>query len=502
MHAMFEYIHQSVNVTSVLVFFAVFLVVHYITKKTAGVPPCPTPVLPFLGNLLHLLVNTDALEYFRRLRDKYGDVFSLYMGSQLIIVINGYTTIKEALVQNGRVFSNRPKNFLTEMLTGDYGILCTSGEKWKEHRRFAMNALQELGFGRSSFEQNIIEEAKELINIIEEQNCRPFQMKGIVNTCVSNIISQIVFGKRFKHTDTNFMKFLNKLDEAARLVANTSVLVNCFPFLQYLPGDPMKMRLLQRYQREFDIWYEEMLNEHKNTYKEGEARDYIDFYISEARRRENSGTPSTFTDTQLYTVIRDLFGGGSETSATSIIWALLHFLHFPEIQRNCFDELDRVIGRDRSPSLKDKDHMPYLEATILEVLRVYPVIPLPMPHAVSQDVLFHGYHIPQGTTIIVNLDSVLRDPVIFKDPEKFRPERYLDVDGRLNKPLEHIAFSLGRRFCPGESVARMELFLFLAALIQNFEFLPVEGKQLPELKGILGITLSPAPFLIRAIKRV
>ncbi|KAL3858774.1 hypothetical protein ACJMK2_009027 [Sinanodonta woodiana] len=498
---MFLDILQSVNVTSALVFFVVLLVVYYITKKTDGIPPCPTPVLPVLGNLIHLLVNNDALDYFRKLRDKYGDVFSLYMGSQFIIVINGYTTIKEALVQNGRVFSNRPKNYLTEVLTGDYGILCTSGKKWKEHRRFAMNALQELGFGRSSFEQNIMEEAKELINIIEEQNGRPFQMKGIVNTCVSNIISQIVFGKRFKHTDANFMKFLNKLDEAAKLVANTSVLVNCFPFLQYLPGDPMKFRLLQKYQREFDEWYEEILDEHKMTYKEGQPRDYIDFYIAEARRRDASGIPSTFTDTQLFTVIRDLFGGGSETSATSIIWALLHFLHFPEIQRKCFEELDRVVGRDRLPSLKDKENMPYLEATILEVLRVYPVIPLPMPHAVSQDVIFHGYYIPQGTTVIVNLDSVLRDPAIFKEPEKFRPERYLDADGRVDKPLEHIAFSLGRRFCPGESVAKMELFLFLAALIQKFEFHPVEGEQLPELKGILGITFSPAPFLIRAVKR-
>ena len=91
-----------------------------------------------------------------------------------MIVINGYSAIKEALVQNGRFFSDRPINFLSETLNENSGIILTSGAKWKVHRRFAVNALQEFGVGRSSFEQNILEEAQELIKIFKEKNSHPF----------------------------------------------------------------------------------------------------------------------------------------------------------------------------------------------------------------------------------------------------------------------------------------------------------------------------------------
>ncbi|KAL3887163.1 hypothetical protein ACJMK2_027113 [Sinanodonta woodiana] len=497
---MFEVLLYSVNVTTAFVFFLVFLMVYYITKLPTDIPPFPKPVLPIFGNLLSL-VNKDVLEYFRKLRNEYGDMYSFYMGSQLMIVINGYSAIKEALIQNGRFFSDRPKNFQTETLAENSGIIFTSGAKWKEQRRFAVNALQEFGFGRPSFEQNILEEAQELVKIFEEQNGQPFQPKSIVNTCVANVISQIVFGKRFKHTDANFTDFLDRLDIAATFLGNASVLVNCFPFLQYFPGDPLKMRLLKKLSENIRMWYESRVHEHKNTYKKGTARDFIDLFLAEAIARQETNKPFTFTDVQLCNSLADLFGGGTETTATSLRWILLQFLHFPEIQNKCFKEIDQVVGRERLPQLKDKEHLSYLEATIMEILRVYPVAPLAVPHAVSKEIIFRGYRIPQGTTVLVNLDSVLRDPSIFGDPDVFRPERFLDADGHITKPQEHIPFSMGRRVCIGESVARMELFLFLATLVQKFEFLPVEGDQLPTRKGILGLTYSPVPFLIRAVRR-
>ncbi|KAL3887167.1 hypothetical protein ACJMK2_027117 [Sinanodonta woodiana] len=497
---MFEVLLYSANITTAFVFALVFLMVYYITKLPTDIPPFPKPVLPIFGNLLSL-VNKDVLEYFRKLRNEYGDIYSFYMGSKLMIVINGYSAIKEALVQNGRFFSDRPINFLSETLNRNSGIIFTSGEKWKEHRRFAVNALQEFGFGRTLFEQNILEEAQELLKIFEEQNGHPFQPKGIVNTCVANVISQIVFGKRFKHTDADFRDNMHNIDVSASLLGNASVLVNCFPFLQYLPGDPLKMRLLKKLSEQSKSWYKSMVQEHINTYNKGTTRDFIDLYISEANERQDADEISTFTDLQLYISLGDIFGAGTETTATTIRWMLLQFLHFPEIQNKCFKEINQVVGRNRFPQLKDKEHLPYLEATIMETLRVYPVAPLALPHAVSKEIIFRGYRIPQGTTVLVNLDSVLRDPSTFRDPDVFRPERFIDADGHLTKPEEHIPFSIGRRVCLGESVARMELFLFIASLVQKFEFVPEERDKVPELKGILGITYSPVPFLIRAVRR-
>ncbi|KAL3887162.1 hypothetical protein ACJMK2_027112 [Sinanodonta woodiana] len=497
---MFWELLQNVNIAIALVFFSVFMLIYYITRMPSDIPPYPRPVLPIFGNLL-ILANRDMLMCFRKLRAQYGDIFSIYMGSKLIVVLNGYSVVKEALVKNGRVFSDRPINFLTEVLFKGSGITFTSGEKWKEHRRFAMNALQEFGFGRSSMEDSIIQEAKEMVQIFDDENGQPFQIKGVVTTCVANVVSQIIFGQRFKHTDPHFREFLSILDNATKTLSNASVAVNCFPWLQYFPGDPLKMKLIKEHVTQVVQWYKDMHEEHKSTYKEGAERDFIDLYIKEARRQEKNGQISTFTDTQLYFSIGDLISAGSDTTANTIQWTLLHFLNFPEIQQKCFQEIEQVVGRARLPTLQDKDHLPYLEATILEVLRLCPAAPLALPHAVSEDFSFHGYRISKGTTVLINLDSVLRDPSSFKEPERFFPERFLDADGHLIKPEEHIPFSIGRRVCLGENVARMEIFLFLAALIQTFEFRPVEGEPLPELKGIMGITYSPKSFLIRAMKR-
>ncbi|KAL3887169.1 hypothetical protein ACJMK2_027119 [Sinanodonta woodiana] len=458
---MLEVFLYSANVYTAFVFFLVLLMIYYVTKLPTDIPPFPKPVLPIFGNLLSL-VNKDVLEYFRKLRIEYGHIYSFYMGSQLMIVINGYSAIKEALVQNDRFFSDRLRNFHTETLVKNRGILLTSREIWKENRRFAVKALQEFGFGRPSFEQNILEEAQELI----------------------------VLGKRFKHTYTSFRDLMDKIDVSASLLGNASVLVNCFPFLQYFPGDPFKVRLVKEISDQLERWCEYNVQEHRITYQKGAERDFIDLYISKANERHEANALSTFTDLQLYISLGDIFGAGSETTATSIRWILLQFLHFPEIQEKCFKEIDQVVGNERIPQLKDNEHLPYLEATIIEILRVYPVAPLALPHAVSKEIIFRGYRIPQGTTILVNLDSVLRDPSTFRDPDVFRPERFLDTDGHITKPQEHIPFSIGRR-----------LFLFLATLIHRFDFLPVEGAQLPELKGILGITYSPEPFLIRAVRR-
>ncbi|KAK3578377.1 hypothetical protein CHS0354_025471 [Potamilus streckersoni] len=494
-----ELLH-NVNIITALVFILVFMLVYHGTRVPSYIPPYPKPVLPMFGNLLYL-ANRDILLCFRKLRAQYGNIFSFYMGSQLVVVLNGYITIKEALVKYGRVFSDRPINFLTEELFQGSGLVFTSGEKWKEHRRFVMNALQELGFGRSSFEENIIQEAEELVNIFDEQNGQPFQIKGGVNTCVANVVAQIIFGQRFKHTDPHFREFLSILEHATKTMSNTSVAVNCFPFLQYFPGDPLKMKLIKEHVKKVVQWYKDMHQEHKSTYKEGAERDFIDLYITEARRQGQNGQLSTFTDTQLYFSIGDLISAGSDTTANTIQWTLLYFLHFPEIQRKCFQEIEQVVGRERLPNLQDKEHLPYLEATILEVLRLCPAAPLALPHSLSEDFIFRGYRISKGTTVLINLESVLRDPSSFKDPERFFPERYLDADGHLIKPKEHIPFSIGRRMCLGENVARMELFLFLAVLIQSFEFHPVQGESLPELNGILGITYSPKSFLIRAMRR-
>ena len=142
--------------------------------------------------------------------------------------------------------------------------------------------------------------------------------------------------------------------------------------------------------------------------------------------------------------ITDLFTAGTETTSTALRWAMLFFIHHPEVQDKCYKEICDVIGPDRSPSIHDKQKMTYLEATTLEVLRRGDIVPTSISHGLSRDVTFRGYVIPKDAIVIPFVHSVLHDPEIWGDPENFRPERFIGPDGKLTRPDEFIPFSIGK----------------------------------------------------------
>uniref|UniRef100_A0A8C4L4E2 Cytochrome P450 family 2 subfamily U member 1 n=1 Tax=Equus asinus TaxID=9793 RepID=A0A8C4L4E2_EQUAS len=165
------------------------------------------------------------------------------------------------------------------------------------------------------------------------------------------------------------------------------------------------------------------------------------------------------------------------------------------------EEIERVVGPDRAPSLTDKAQMPYTEATIMEVQRLTVVVPLSIPHMTSETTVLQGYTIPKGTVVLPNLWSVHRDPAIWEEPDEFHPNRFLDDQGQLVKKEAFIPFGIGKRVCMGEQLAKMELFLMFASLIQSFKFALPKDSETPLLTGRYGLTLAPHPFNVIISKR-
>ncbi|XP_067674111.1 cytochrome P450 2J6-like [Haliotis asinina] len=486
------------GVTTVSVFLVVVLVVLWLTtRRPHGLPPGPA-LLPFVGNALSM--GTDPRVLFKNLRQKYGDIFSLYVFHKPLIVLNGYNVIKEAIVKNADVFSDRPHSFITDFIAKGKGVIGTSGDVWHEQRRFTLNTLREFGAGRTIMEDKIHEEIAHFVLALEEQRGQGFNIQRLVQNAVSNVICSTVFGKRFEYTDPLFVKFLKALDDNFKR-STASGLLNVFPLVRYLPGDPFQFKkAMDNVEIVDNQLIEPFIKNHLKDHDEENRDDFIHVYLKEMRHRQQKQETTTLDLENLARTISDLFVAGTETTATTIRWTLVYFLNYPDIQERCFQEILENVGQSRRPSMKDKTNLPYVEATILEVLRYADIAPTAVPHAVAQDVQFRGYTFPKGVTVMLNLDSVLQDKDVWGDPQNFRPDHFLDGTGKIQKRDEFIPFSLGRRVCLGESMARMELFLFLTTMIQKFKFVPVNGEK-PPMDGIMGFTHLPCEFQVKAIPR-
>lgn len=195
-----------------------------------------------------------------------------------------------------------------------------------------------------------------------------------------------------------------------------------------------------------------------------------------------------------------MFGAGTETTSNTLRWAMLYMAKYPDIQDKVHAEIDHIIGQSRQPSMDDRINMPYTYAVIHEIQRFGNIVPFTPPRVASKDTTVAGYLIPKGVMILPMLKPILDDKNEYATPDQFNPGHFLDQNENFVKRDNFIPFSIGKRMCPGEQLARMELFLFFTSLLQRFTFQPPDGCQL-DLQGKVGITMGPMAFNICAIPR-
>ncbi|XP_066433928.1 cytochrome P450 2W1-like [Eleutherodactylus coqui] len=211
---------------------------------------------------------------------------------------------------------------------------------------------------------------------------------------------------------------------------------------------------------------------------------------------------SLFHDDNMLATLLDLVMAGTETTSTTLQWGILLMMKYPEIQKKVQREIDSVLESGRLPRFADRHAMSYTHAVIHEFQRFSNVIPH-LPHATSIDTELKGYHIPKGTTVIPLLTSILYDETQWETPNQFNPNHFLDSDGRFLKSDALYAFSIGRRVCAGESLARMELFLFITGLLQKFTFTPPPGVSTDDLDITPEVvfTIRPKSYKVCATPR-
>ncbi|XP_004703511.3 cytochrome P450 2U1, partial [Echinops telfairi] len=431
----------------------------------------------------------------------YGNIFSFFIGHHQVVVLSDFHTVREALVQQAEVFSDRPRLPLVSLITKEKGIVFAHyGPVWRQQRKFSHATLRHFGLGKLSLEPKIIEEFNYVKEEMQEHGGAPFNPFPIVNNAISNIICSLCLGQRFDYTNSEFKKMLHFMSRGLEISLNSQVLlVNICSWLYYLPFGPFKE--LRQIEKDITTFLKKIIKDHRESLDGEHPQDFIDMYLLHMEEEKKNNSKSSFNEDYLFYILGDLFIAGTDTTTNSLLWCLLYMALHPDVQEKVHEEIQRVIGRDRAPSLTDKVQMPYTEATIMEVQRLTVVVPLSIPHMTSEETVLQGYAIPKGTVVVPNLWAIHRDPAIWEKPEDFCPSRFLDDQGQLIKKEIFIPFGIGKRVCMGEQLAKMELFLMFVSLMQSFTFsLPEDSKQ-PILTGRFGLTLAPHPFNIIASKR-
>uniref|UniRef100_A0A8D0HTI7 Cytochrome P450 family 2 subfamily AH member 13 n=1 Tax=Sphenodon punctatus TaxID=8508 RepID=A0A8D0HTI7_SPHPU len=462
----------ALNIVLVLVASCLLFLLACRKKKFKNLPPGPTP-LPFIGNMHQV-----------DLSGTYGPMYTFHLGSRPCVVLSGYKVLKEALIDKAEEFSGRGDFPAVQMWSNGNGEPC----RWRSLRRFAISTLKNFGMGKRSLEERIKEEAQFLMAEFRKTQGKPFDPTFFLSCAGSNIICTLVFGDRFEYTDKKFLTLLDLINSNWKLMSSTwGQLLFTFPkIMRHVPGPH---RLIYKNYLKLAEFVRERIEMNRETLDSNHMRDFIDCFLIKLQQ-----VPPIYLRTMSKTTV-NLFFAGTETVSSTLRYGLRILLRHPEVEEKLHEEIDRVIGPNRSPCMEDRSRMPYTDAVLHEIQRYADIVPMGVPHTVTRDIEFRGYTLPKDLNIIPLLCTSQFDPTQFKNPNSFDPTHFLDENGRFRKNDALMAFSAGKRVCLGESLAIMELFIFLTSILQSFNLKPLmDPKDIditPESSGLGNI---PRPY--------
>ncbi|XP_037952787.1 probable cytochrome P450 304a1 [Teleopsis dalmanni] len=501
--------------------FFLYLSYRYAVGRPAGFPPGP-PRIPLFGSYLFMMMSN--FKYLHKGVLKFSkwyksDIIGFHVGSLPVIAVHNAEGIRQVL--NNQSFDGRThirQTFLAEMREPDgniLGIFFQEGLFWKEQRRFIVRYLRDFGFGRrfEQLELVIQEELTDMLDLIrngplyehEKEIVKPggyrVLLPSLLHPFSGNSLFHIIYNERHPRSEQGVllkltqmaMQFQREGDSYGKLLSIIPWITNIFPNWSSYNKLMEANIFLYKY-------FSNFIDRHIETYQDGYERNFLDLYIKEMKQAEAEGkTDSTFSRKQFIMSLIDFSIPALSTTGVQITFLIQYLLLYPEVMKRIQKEIDEVIGSGRLPTLEDRKKMHYTEATIREGLRIATLLPSDVAHKALEDTELMGYKVPKNTVIIPGLYAYHMDERIWGDPENFRPERFLDDEGKLClKKDMSLPFSAGKRSCAGETFARNMLFLMTTTLCQNFNFVLAPGDKLPDLSETLsGLISSPPDFWVQ-----
>ncbi|KVI07175.1 probable (S)-N-methylcoclaurine 3'-hydroxylase isozyme 2 [Cynara cardunculus var. scolymus] len=474
---MMDYITSFLDLPFPLFVLSTVVFLIFIVKQTKllsssnvkNLPPGP-PKLPIIGNLHQAgdkphVVTAD-------LAKQYGPLISLQLGQQCLVVASTPEVAMAILKTQDRLLSSRvvPNAFQQESLIPHSLIWSDCNQTWKTLRtlcRTEMFSAKALGSQSRLREEKI----GKLLDFLQQKEGQTINTEDVVFTTLFNTLTSIIFGQdlldlKDEHGALDGLKeSIHKIIEYGGRVKDIGAF---FPVLDRFDLQGIRKGTMRLYKKTFVYW-KHIVEERRalvnsSTWSSEQAECFLD------RLLENG-----FSNDQIDQLITELFVAGTNTTTSSVVWAMTELVKHKEVVSKIVEEMEREIKSDRITH-SQLSKLTYLQATIKEAMRLHPPVPLLLPHRAAETCEVMNYTIPKDAKVLVNLWAMGRDPNVWDDPLSFKPERFIGskIDYK-GQDFELLPFGSGRRMCPGLPSGMMSVELVLASLIHEFDWVLPDG---------------------------
>ncbi|KAK4721771.1 hypothetical protein R3W88_012004 [Solanum pinnatisectum] len=447
---------------------------------------------------MHHLAGGLPHRVLRDLAKKYGPLMHLQLGEVSAVVVTSAEMAKQVLKTHDLAFASRPKFMAMDIICyGRCDIAFTPyGEYWRQMRKICIMEVLSAKNVRS-FSSIRHDELVCLIDSIKSSSSSGepvnFTERIIWFTC--SMTCRSAFGQVLKEQQV-FIKLIREVISLAEGLGVADIFPS-YKFLHVFSG--AKTKILNAH-RKVDSIVEDVINDHKKNLairKSGDSlggEDLIDVLL---RLMNDRSLQFPINNDNIKAVIVDMFTAGTETSSTTIVWAMAEMMKNPSVFAKVQAEVREAFRDKETFDENDVEELKYLKLVIKETLRLHPPVPLLVPRECREETDINGYTIPMKTKVMVNVWALGRDLKYWDDAESFKPERFeqCSVDF-IGNNFEYLPFGSGRRICPGISFGLANVYLPLAQLLYHFNWKLPTGME----AGDLDLTDSRGIFFLVFIR--
>ncbi|KAJ0444430.1 putative geraniol 8-hydroxylase [Helianthus annuus] len=448
-------------------------------KRESGVatrlPPSPYP-LPIIGNILEL--GDKPHHSLAALSKTYGPLMSLKLGTTTMIILSSSEIAQEFFSKHDISFSSRSVPSVARVLGSHNNsmVWMPVGDQWRRLRRICKEHLfsvRQLDASRFLRMQKVME----LLDFVHgcSLSDKPINVGEIAAATTLNVLSNYILSTDLAQYDSPSSQEFKNMVWAVMEINGAPNLADYFPVLRHLDPHGL-LRRSKFYTKKLLAIFEQHVNERlharSTSSSYASSEDLTDLLLNISKDQNSSVSLKDIRQ-----LLYDLFLAGTDTTSNTLEWAMAELMHNPEKMLKARAEIKKVIGNDdRTFEESDISRVPYLRAVIKETLRLHPPVTFLVPHKAITDVEIKGYMVPKDAQIMCNLWAMGQDPNVWSNPQRFEPERFLDVGIDFKgRDFEFIPFGAGRRMCPGLPLADIMLHLMLGSLIHKFDW-KIEGE--------------------------